>query len=164
MRDLSFYRMKLVPASLLDYLRRSSPERRTAANVAKRHREVCDAIKQNPALIGLDALVELFEERPFVNQHNLTVACPDFITFSENEYTVVEIATQVRTEQLKRAFKTLLVNFGVRPKLIAVNYTEQKFDYYIRKGPNISDTALQQSSRPARASPRPLWGGPAEYL
>ena len=125
-RDTPFYLIQGRPSSLVDYLRSSTPTRSTSVTVP-RHREVLEQIKNDPTTIGLDAHVEMFEERLFLNDQRKAIACPDLIAVNCKTYTVIEIGAQTPNRQLDVAYHFLNLNFGINPVLIAVRYSNDTF-------------------------------------
>ena len=126
---LAFYVLAKCPASLLDYLHNTPacPNPRTAPQ----HQEVCARIKSNPALVSLESSVELFEERPFVNNLGQIVMQPDLIAVQNDKYTVIEVGRPKNTKkQLNRVFHVLALNFNITPALIGVLYTKNAIKYH----------------------------------
>lgn len=108
------------PSSIIDLLQNS--KRIRSQGDSPKHRDLCELIKKDPTLVGLESKAELFEERSFVNKDGVRIACPDFIAFQHGTYFVVEVGTQKKSKQLLRVSSIIELNFGICPELIKVQY------------------------------------------
>jgi len=121
--NVEAYTISSKPGSLVEYLRLTAP--RDAKGDGHIHRKACELIRVDPSNIGLDARIEIFEERLFINSKGRKLCCPDFIAFDRATYWVIEVAglgTNLST-QLENASKIIEINFGMRPRLIGVHYS-----------------------------------------
>ena len=120
--DVEYYTVSPKPSSLIEYLRMSTPQDKKGDGFL--HRKVSELIRIDPSKTGLEACVDLFEERLFANRQGHPLCCPDFIAFN-GEYWIIEIGglgTNLNI-QLENDRKIIEINFGIRPKLISVHYS-----------------------------------------
>ena len=116
--------------SLLQFLRNSKS---AVLDVeAPRHRALGSLIKDIPPSIGLDYKVELFKDIPFKNRIGKRISIPDFIAFDGRDWTVVEIGASRHARQLNATYRVLYLNWGIRPSLLNVRYTELTFMHRYR--------------------------------
>ena len=128
MDETKYYVLRGMPFSLVEYLRNAHP---SGGIAGKAQRNVCARIMQNPVLVGLEAAVEIFEDRPFIHQNNKTICCPDFIAFDSVKYFIIEVGYDGIHKQLDTSHRVLHVNFGLSPILIAARIlgTQGEFEY-----------------------------------
>lgn len=122
--------LKGMPFALIEYLRNSHQH---LGSEGQTQRSVLKRIKDNPTLIGLEARVEMFPARSFMNTHGRTLCCPDLIAYDGNIFSVIEAGCELIYKQLDTAHQIFMNNFKIHPQLIAVRIDYRKGSFQYRR-------------------------------
>lgn len=156
MKDISHYIIGEHLPPLREYLQGRPREKN--AEQAPRHQGVCEAIKRQPSLVGLESRTAWFEEPSFFNRQGNMIMCPDLVGFVDECWFVVEVGAIMPVKQLTRAFTVLEMNFGVQPQLIGVKYAPRSSKYWChaleKNGDKVSSYRVVEGTIETLLNPR----------